>query len=134
MTMRDGEGSRLQGVRVLVVEDDPDIRDVFSMLLRYEGADVASAGEGREALTLANCRDFDVLLTDLGLPDIPGDLLIRQLLATTPHRPRVVVVTGFGEPFHSLARAAGADAVLSKPVDWARLLADVATGGLGLAA
>jgi two-component system CheB/CheR fusion protein len=132
--MQNGDGSRLQGIRVLVVEDDPDIRDVFSMLLRYEGADVASTGEGREALDIVARRDFDVLLTDLGLPDIPGDLLIRQVLATTPHRPRVVVVTGFGEPFHSQARDAGADAVLTKPVDWSRLLADVATGDLGLAA
>ena len=41
-------------------------------------------GSGREAAELASRRDFDVVLSDLGLPDIPGDVLIRQILA---HRP-----------------------------------------------
>src|SRR2546428_9570473 len=77
----------LQGMRILLVEDAPDIREVFTVLLRVEGADVAAAASGREAAELANRRDFDVVLSDLGLPDIPGDVLIRQILAGGPGGP-----------------------------------------------
>src|SRR2546430_14687011 len=112
----------LQGMRILLVEDAPDIREVFTVLLRVEGADVAAAASGREAAELANRRDFDVVLSDLGLPDIPGDVLIRQILAGGRRRTRVVVVTGDGEPYLSRARQAGAEGGFSKPVEWGRIL------------
>jgi len=65
--------------------------------------------------------DFDVVLTDLGLPDIPGDVVIRRVLASARRRPRVIVVTGYDEPFVSRARQAGADVVFNKPIVWATL-------------
>jgi CheY-like chemotaxis protein len=112
----------LRGTKVLLVEDAQDIRDVFTLLLEAEGAEVAATGSGREALELAAREPFDVLLTDLGLPDIPGDAVIRHVVATAPRRPWVVVVTGYEEPFVSRARAAGADVVLTKPIAWSALL------------
>ena len=72
-------------MRILLVEDAPDIREVFTVLLRVEGADVTATGSGREATELANRRDFDVVLSDLGLPRHARDVLIRQIL-TTAHR------------------------------------------------
>jgi DNA-binding response OmpR family regulator len=66
--------------------------------------------------------DFNVLVTDYGLPDLPGDFLIRRVLATARRRPQVIVVTGYGEPYTAWARRAGADLVLTKPIEWARLL------------
>jgi two-component system CheB/CheR fusion protein len=114
--------SHLRGARVLLVEDARDIRDVFTLLLQAEGAVVVATGSGREAIELAAQQNFDVLLTDLGLPDTPGDVVIRQVLATATQRPRVVVVTGFEEPFVSRARQAGADIVLTKPLTWSTLL------------
>jgi two-component system, chemotaxis family, CheB/CheR fusion protein len=114
--------SPLRGARVLLVEDAKDIRDVFTLLLEAEGARVTATGSGREALELAAGAHFDVLLTDLGLPDIPGDMVIRHVVATTSRRPWVVVVTGYDEPFIGRARAAGADVVLTKPIAWSQLL------------
>lgn len=114
-----------QRPRVLLVEDATDIRDVFQMLLEAEGADVVATGSGREAARLAEHEDFDVLLTDLGLPDISGEMVIRQALRTARRRPRVVVVTGYGEPFTTRARAAGADVVLTKPVMWSSLVEEL---------
>jgi two-component system CheB/CheR fusion protein len=114
--------NHLQGLRVLLVEDAKDVRDVFTLLLEAEGAVVVATGSGREAAALANQDAFDVLLTDLGLPDMPGDLVIRQALATANRRPWVVVVTGFDEPFVSRARQAGADVVLTKPIAWSALV------------
>ena len=112
----------LEGIRILLVEDAPDIREVFTVLLRVEGAEVVPVGTGREAVDVAGARDFDIVLSDLGLPDIPGDVLIRQLLSTARRRTRVVVVTGYGEPYLARARQAGAEVVFTKPVEWTRIL------------
>ena len=111
----------LDGVRVLLVEDALDIRDVVGLLLRSDGAEVRAAANAREALEIALVWNFDVLLTDLGLPDIPGDALIKEILAVKSRRPRVVVMTGYSEPYQSQARAAGANAILTKPLDWVNL-------------
>jgi len=112
----------LEGIRILLVEDAPDIREVFTVLLRVEGAEVVPVGTGREAIEVSSARDFDIVLSDLGLPDIPGDVLIRQLLSTARRRTRVVVVTGYGEPYLTRARQAGAEVVFTKPVEWTRIL------------
>jgi two-component system CheB/CheR fusion protein len=112
----------LRGAKVLLAEDARDIRDVFTLLLQAEGAAVTATGSGREAAELGAVGEFDVLLTDLGLPDIPGDLVIRHVVATARRRPWVVVVTGYDEPFISRAREAGADVVLTKPITWSVLL------------
>ena len=108
----------LERARILIVEDATDIRDVFSLLLRAEGANVTATGSGREAVEITTARNFDVLLTDLGLPDVPGHVLIRHVTADALRRPWIVVLTGYGEPFLAQARQAGADVVLTKPVTW----------------
>jgi two-component system CheB/CheR fusion protein len=113
---------RLQGAQILLVEDIRDTRDAFALLLEAEGADVVVTGSGREAVEIMTGRDFDLLLTDLGLPDMPGDLVIRHVKATARRRPWIVVVTGYGEPLIGRAREAGADVVLPKPIDWSLLL------------
>jgi two-component system CheB/CheR fusion protein len=124
----------LQGRRILLVEDAPDIREVFTVLLRVEGAEVVATGSGREAVDLADHGDFDVVLSDLGLPDMPGDVLIRQIVSGARRRTRVVVVTGYGEPYLTRARQAGADVVFTKPVEWARILESIDTPDLAASA
>ena len=112
--------------RILLVEDAPDIREVFTMLLEAEGAQVYATGSGREAAEMAARDDFDIILTDLGLPDISGEMVIRHARLNARRRPRIVVVTGYDEPFTSRARAAGADVVLTKPVMWSALVDELA--------
>jgi CheY-like chemotaxis protein len=103
------------------VEDATDIREVFAMLLHTEGAEVVATDSAIEAVTLIRQESFDVVLTDLGLPDLPGEAVVRTAATARP-RPWIVVVTGYGEPLTSRAREAGADAVLIKPVAWASLV------------
>jgi CheY-like chemotaxis protein len=124
----------LSGVRILVIEDAADIREVFAVLLRAEGADVTAAANGREALDAASRQRFDVILSDLGLPDVPGDVLIRQLLGCTRNHARVVVITGYGEPYLTRARQAGAEVVFTKPVEWTRILDYLERPGLAASA
>jgi two-component system, chemotaxis family, CheB/CheR fusion protein len=124
----------LKGTRILLVEDAPDIREVFTVLLRVEGAEVVAVATGREASETAARGDFDVVLSDLGLPDIPGDVLIRQIIAGARRRTRVVVVTGYGEPYLTRARQAGAEVVFTKPVEWSRILEWLERPGLAASA
>lgn len=124
----------LRGLRILVVEDAHDIREVFTLLLRAEGADVEAAANGREATQLVEHHQFDVVLSDLGLPDIPGDVLIRELRSRSARGTCVMVITGYGEPFLSRARQAGADVVFTKPVEWSRILEYLERPGLAASA
>lgn len=113
---------KLVGMHVLLIEDVSDIREVFAILLRSEGADVVATGSGREGAEIARSGRFDVVLSDLGLPDMAGEALVRQLRAVSPTATRVIVITGYGEPYLTRARQAGADAVFTKPVEWTRIL------------
>ena len=133
--MREGSGGRpLEGRRVLIVEDADDIRELLTFLVQLEGAEVRAAATAAGALETAASWDFDVLLTDLGLPDMMGDLLIKQVRSMKSRRPRVIVVTGFGEPYLSRARQAGADAVFVKPLEWSTLRDELGERDKALAA
>ena len=112
----------LHGVSILVVEDAPDVLDVFTTLLHLEGADAVGAANGVDALAVAREYRFDVVVVDLGLPDIPGEVLIRAMIAAAGHPPTVVVITGEHEPAVSRAREAGASAIFTKPCEWGHVL------------
>jgi DNA-binding response OmpR family regulator len=114
---------QLDGVRILLVEDDATAREALTALLQIEGADVTMTASGREALDLAVSGSFDLLITDLDLPDVPGDAVIRSVVATA--HVRVIVITGSSERAVSRARDAGADVVLTKPIDWPSLIGHV---------
>ncbi len=112
----------LSGLRILLVEDESEPREALAALLTTEGADVTAAGTATDAFDMWRREHFDVLLTDLGLPDVPGQDLIRRVRDGEKARAIIVVVTGCDEPTLTDARTAGADAVLLKPVDWPVLL------------
>jgi CheY-like chemotaxis protein len=108
----------LDGLRVLVVEDRADVGELFAFLLGAAGAESARAATGREALDRFHAGVFDAVLCDLGLPDVHGEVLIRQLLEDATMPPAIAVITGYGEPHVTRARSAGAHAVFHKPVEW----------------
>jgi two-component system CheB/CheR fusion protein len=118
---------KLKGTRILVVDDVLSVRVLLGGLLRLEGADVAESATGWRAAELVRERPFDVVITDLGLPDIPGDVLIAHVRNASKGRTRVAALTGYGEPHQTRARAAGADAVFTKPVDWETIVAFAAS-------
>jgi CheY-like chemotaxis protein len=113
----------LQGLRMLVIEDVADIRDALVILARLEGAHVVPAGSGRDGVEMVRNAQFHVILSDLGLPDLSGDTLIREIRSSPGGRHAlVVVITGYGEPYVSRARRAGADAIFTKPIEWTEVL------------
>ena len=134
MTPRYPASTALAGRRILLVEDADDIRDLLAFLLRSEGAEVRAARCARDAVESAAAWDFDALVTDIGLPDVSGDHLIREIFGIKTRRPRVIVITGFGEPYVARAREAGADAVFTKPLEWTVLRDELSVGNTALAA
>ncbi|HET7341497.1 MAG TPA: response regulator [Methylomirabilota bacterium] len=117
----------LDGCRVLLVEDDADSRHAMSLTLEAAGAIVVTAGTASEALASLSAKPFDVVVSDLAMPEQSGFWLItkiRQLFAQR-HLP-VLAVTGHPFPADGVRRA-GFDDVLQKPPDPDTLCAKVAS-------
>ena len=113
----------LEPMRVLAVEDEPEVLDVIRAMLTAAGHTVVSAASGREALELFEREPVDVVITDLGMPGMTGLALAEEL----KHRRAipVVLLTGWAdelEPEH----ARHVDVLLAKPVTRERLLGGLA--------
>lgn len=105
-----------KGLRILVVDDDPLVRDLLSERLRTWGHQTHVAADVPAALRIADTWEPDVVLTDLVFPGASGVDLLRSLKAEDPLRP-VVLVSAHREPEHGArASRAGADDFLLKPV------------------
>jgi len=107
----------LSSARILVVDDEPDLRTLYELTLLREGYRVETAGNLAEALQHLGERRFDVVITDMRLPDGLGLELIQQLRAQ--QRPeRCVVITAYGSAENAVeSLKAGAFDYLTKPVD-----------------
>lgn len=107
--------------RILVVEDDRDLADAYSLVLDAQGFEVDTAGTGQSALERLGGDAPHVVVADLGLPDVSGADLVRRLRASAPEA-RLVVLTG--EADDETRREcvdAGADDYLVKPVSGTEL-------------
>jgi CheY-like chemotaxis protein len=111
--------------KILLVEDNPDGRELLVMVLRREGYEVIEARDGSEALRQATTQYPDLILMDLGLPVMNGDEVTARIKEDpcTAHIP-IVVSTAFdpSAPIVKRALAAGADEVIYKPTNFKTLL------------
>jgi CheY-like chemotaxis protein len=111
---------RKGGLRVLVVEDNADSADSTAVMLRCYGHEVAIARDGVAALELARACYPDVILLDIGLPDLNGWEVAQSLTQSAPtgRPPLLVAVTGYGKDSDRCqSQAAGIHLHLVKPVD-----------------
>jgi CheY-like chemotaxis protein len=83
----------LQGLNILVVDDDPRVRGLYAIVLREAGATVTESGAATEALQLTDLHPPDVVVTDLRMPRHDGVWLLQELKQRMPAIP-VIVVTG----------------------------------------
>ncbi|MEI8234165.1 MAG: response regulator [Verrucomicrobiota bacterium] len=114
-----------RALRILLVEDHGDTARILERLLRREGHDVRTAGDLGKALEKSRQWEFDLLLSDLGLPDGSGLDLMRQLHTTRPDVPGIAV-SGYGtEEDVRLSQNAGFAEHLVKPLDMDRLRAAI---------
>ena len=104
-------------LRVLLVEDDDDNRELMAEVLESSGCHVLCAATGQEGLRILSEHSVDVIVTDVGMPGMGGLEVARAAKAIAPLIP-VVVVTGWAEREDiASARGRDVDAVLIKPVD-----------------
>lgn len=111
-------GGQFTGVRVLLVDDSDDIREVMQALLELEGALVDTAGDGEGALALLDGNRYDLILSDISMPGMDGHELMRRIrqLGGWEKTP-AIALTGFGAATDvDLAYKAGFNAHVSKPV------------------
>ena len=110
--------------RILVVEDEPDTRDLLEYTLRWAGHRVDSVPNGREALELLAEHSYDVILSNLRMPGMSGEDLYRRIEQGWPHlAPRVAFVTASSPSDGFQAQHGGRPVpVLTKPYTYERLL------------
>jgi CheY-like chemotaxis protein len=108
--------------RILVIEDNDDGREMLVTMLRVTGHQVVEAATGREGLAIAAGSLPEVVLLDIGLPDINGYDLGLQLRQALGANAVIVAITGYGQPQdRARSEATGFDAHLVKPVDITKL-------------
>ncbi|MBH8562666.1 PAS domain-containing protein [Nostoc sp. CENA67] len=122
----------LNGVRVLIVDDEPEIRELFTTVLEVYGVEVTTVTSAKEALSalMANSSGYDILLSDIGMPEENGYTLIRQVRALSPEAggeiPAAALTAYAREEEYKEALAAGFQMHLAKPVEAKQLLFVVA--------
>ncbi|MCC9620192.1 response regulator [Thalassospira sp. MA62] len=114
-----------QKVRVLVVDDEMDAMEIISAYLEGQGYNVCAASNGEEALAIAGAMQPDILITDIRMPQMDGNSLVKELRSRNPAMP-VIVMTGHpGDAHRPDDDEDGTDApvmVMSKPLGLRELL------------
>jgi len=121
--------------RLLIVDDEPDIRMTLRLILEMAGHEITEAANGREALDMAQTMP-DVMILDIRLPDIDG-LEVLELLKGDPEACRIPVVCVSAHSSEDTLRhalALGAVAYVAKPFDFSHLRAVVAAAAAGAGA
>jgi signal transduction histidine kinase/ActR/RegA family two-component response regulator len=125
--------AQLNGLRILVVDDDQDARELITELLRSRGAEVSAAASADEAKSLLDREPPDVLLSDIAMPAHDGLELIRSVRERPDHaggRVPAIALTAYArDEDRARSLAAGFDVHLAKPVDFDALVMTVADLG-----
>ena len=122
---------RLDGVHVLLVEDDDDSRKLLGTMLKRYGARVTSTKSAKEALSVFDNELPDVMISDIGMPDEDGYELIRKLRSTPPDRGGLtpaIALTGYASrKDQERALAAGYQKHMAKPIEQADMITAIAS-------
>ena len=113
--------------KILVIEDDADIRTLLKMQLGNAGYDTAFAWDAVTALTIARKEEPDLIMLDIGLPGGDGWVVMERLQTLAPFAmiPIIVVSAQPSDPNAERAKTAGAHAFIEKPFEMDTVLAEV---------
>ena len=111
-----------ENARILVVDDDENIRKVLTKILEDEGYTVESVGTAKEAIEITKRKFYNLALIDIRLPDMEGVKLLTKIRDTTP-KMRKIIITGYPTLRNAIeAVNKGADAYIVKPFDMDKAL------------
>jgi two-component system, OmpR family, phosphate regulon response regulator PhoB len=112
--------------KILIIDDNPDTRDLTHLHLTTEGFVVVVASDGREGLYMAVAEQPDLIITDISMPGVNGIELVKQLGAQPElDNVPILVLTAFGDEEMDKAIRAGAHRAMSKPVHMDSLMDEV---------
>jgi DNA-binding response OmpR family regulator len=123
----EGQQAGMRGARVLVVEDDDNIRELVELHLRLEGLTTVPSGDGDQGLQLARAEPFDLIVLDLMLPGLDGVTVCRAIRRDSRNRdvPILMLTARREETDKVLGLDSGADDYLTKPFGVRELVARV---------
>ena len=111
--------------RILIVDDDENIRKVLIAILEDKGYNIEAVGTAREAIKKTDKKFYNLALIDIRLPDMEGIDLLTKIRDTTP-RMRKIIITGYPTLQNAVeAVNLGADAYIMKPFDVERVLSTI---------
>jgi DNA-binding NtrC family response regulator len=115
----------VENARILIVDDDENIRKVLAMILEDEGYSVDQAETAKQAIEKSKKNFYNIALIDIRLPDMEGIELLTKIRDTTP-RMRKIIITGYPTLQNAIeAVNRGADAYILKPFDVNKVLATI---------
>jgi len=111
--------------RILIIDDDENIRKVLTTILEDEGYDVESVDTAKKAIERTRRKFYNLALVDIRLPDMEGIELLTRMKNTTP-KIRKIIITGYPTLQNAVeAVNRGADAYILKPFDMEKVLAEI---------
>jgi len=110
---------------LLVVDDDPTLRDVLTFDLKRKGYQVTEAENGQEALKFAKSNKVDLILSDVRMAGGDGITLLKDIKKLNARSPKVMLISGFSDITLEEAYDLGADAIFGKPFDRKELIRTV---------
>ena len=129
MHIESGDHGSLAGKSILLVDDDPENLAPLKIFLENEQADVSAVESATEALRHLAERDFHLIITDIGMPDIDGYQLVERVRANSTGRNaevKAIAVTAYASvDDRQRAFASGFQAHLAKPINFDELLATI---------
>lgn len=110
-------------INILVVDDEPDIVEILAFSFKHAGfSQVHTASSGNQAAAIAKELAFDIVVTDVRMPDGDGLLLLAEITKAYANPPVVVFLTAFADLSLEEAQRLGALSLLSKPFDLNRVV------------
>lgn len=117
----------LKSKKVLIVDDEEDLREILKDEFESAGAAVAVAQNGLEAFELAQKTSFDLVVSDIRMPKADGVALLKKIRAVNPKVPVVILISGFNDYSPNQLIEFGAFKILSKPMAASKVVEVAAT-------
>jgi len=112
----------MEGIGVLIVDDEPRILKLAMSILERQGMEVSCATCGEEALRLVNEKNFSLMITDLHLPGMKGFELAGKVRELAPEMPIFMITGDISGETHNLAKKAGILKVFAKPIRFMEIM------------